>query len=97
MAIPFVVDDGRACHVARLPTPDPVVGTQCLGCDRVTRQGPAVWPAAAVKVISFRYAVPLQYRWECLHRVHASNVAPAGDADKHLTRGGVDEDRKSVV
>ena len=80
-------DDGLGCDgmYSSLPGQEGY-GKQCFACDRPHRDTydrcqPAIH---AVMVVGYQHP-----QMSCLHRVHASNVAPAGDADKHLGCGGV--------
>ena len=82
MPAPIIEDEGMAC-VQPAGSED-----QCAACARPAR-------TTAAKIIPAMYVTFLRLGgepvWECIHRVHVSNVAPAGDADKHQRLGGVED------
>jgi hypothetical protein len=82
MPAPIIEDEGMAC-VQPAGSED-----QCAACARPAR-------TTTNKIIPAMYVTFLRLGgepvWECIHRVHVSNVAPAGDAEKTAMCGGVDD------
>ncbi len=80
MPAPIVEDEGMAC-VQPAGSED-----QCAACARPAR-------TTTNKIIPAMYVTFLRLGgepvWECVHRVHVSNVAPAVAAAKTAVLGGV--------